>query len=114
VSTQILAEFYTITTRRIKALLTHSQAYKQLEFLAYSLHVCEINTTIILAAALATHEHQMHYWDAQIWATARLYQIPYVLTEDIPGREYLKGVHYINPFLPDFDLSSLELNVFRS
>jgi predicted nucleic acid-binding protein len=43
--------------------------------------------------------YQFSYWDAQIWAAARLNQVPVVLTEDLPGQQYIEGVRYKNPFL---------------
>ncbi len=43
-------------------------------------------------------QHQMSFWDAQIWATARLNQIGRIITEDLPGTDYIEGVRYINPF----------------
>jgi predicted nucleic acid-binding protein len=47
-------------------------------------------------------------WDALIWATAKLNQVPYVLTEDLPHGQLLEGVRFQNPSVPEFDLSTLE------
>ena len=53
---------------------------------------------IVREAARGVAEYQLSYWDAQIWACARLNQVQVILTEDLPGREYLEGVRYRNPF----------------
>jgi predicted nucleic acid-binding protein len=107
-STQTLAEFFIGITRRITPPLTSRQAYQHIEAFAEAFRVVEITKSVILDAARASRDYQMHYWDAQVWATAKLYQIPYVLTEDIPGRKSLEGVRFLNPFAADFDMSLLE------
>lgn len=45
--------------------------------------------------------------DAQIWAAARLKQVPYVLSEDFSADATLEGVTFLNPFGPEFDISRL-------
>ncbi|MBI2952680.1 MAG: hypothetical protein HYY30_00060 [Chloroflexi bacterium] len=42
-----------------------------------------------------------------IWAVARLKQVPYVLTEDNEHGRYLEGVRFLDPFDPSFDLHFL-------
>ena len=58
----------------------------------------------MLEAARGATQHQMSYWDAQVWATAKLNQVPYVLTENMQGLETLDGVRFLNPLSRDFDL----------
>jgi len=50
-------------------------------------------------------DHHLSYYDAQIWATARLNQVSVVFSEDFQGRQILEGVQFINPFAPEFKLS---------
>jgi predicted nucleic acid-binding protein len=52
--------------------------------------------------------HSLSYWDALIWAVAKLNQVPYVLTEDQQHGLFLEGVRFANPFVPEFDLALLE------
>ena len=40
----------------------------------------------------------MHYWDAQVWAVARLNQVPFVFSEDCNPGATLEGVRFVNPF----------------
>jgi predicted nucleic acid-binding protein len=47
----------------------------------------------------------MSYYDAQIWATARLNQIPTIFTEDFEHARRVEGVQFLNPLLPTFDLA---------
>jgi predicted nucleic acid-binding protein len=47
----------------------------------------------------------MSYYDAQIWASARLNQIPTVFSEDFASGSTVEGVTFINPFDKDFKLT---------
>ena len=60
---------------------------------------------IILEAARGVETHHLSFWDAQIWATARLNQIPIVFSEDFNTGASLEGVRFINPFATDFQIS---------
>ncbi len=52
--------------------------------------------------------HRLSFWDALIWAVARLNQVPIVLTEDLPGGQtWIDGVRYLNPIDPGFDLDRI-------
>jgi len=48
--------------------------------------------------------YQMSYWDAQIWASALLHQVPIVLSEDFSSEGVIKGVRFVNPFIRDIAL----------
>jgi len=43
----------------------------------------------------------MSFWDAQVWATAKLNQIPVVLSEDFASGCVIEGVQFENPFAGD-------------
>jgi predicted nucleic acid-binding protein len=47
-------------------------------------------------------DYQLAYWDAQIWATAKLNQIPTILSEDFQHKRRIEGVEFRNPFRGDF------------
>ena len=100
-STQVLAEFFVASTRKISTPLSIDQALQSLENLAAAWNVLELNSLIVLEAARGVREYQFHYYDAQIWAVARLNQVPFVFSEDFnPSR--IEGVEFVNPFAPDF------------
>ena len=60
--------------------------------------------TIVLEAARGVIDHQLRFWDALIWATAKLNQIPVILSEDFRSGASLEGVRFVNPLSDDFDL----------
>ena len=107
VSSQVLAEFFVAVTRKIANPVSKQQALEQLVAYADTFPVYDITLPIVLEAARGVREHKMSYWDAQVWATAKLNQIPCVVTEDTQGRHRLEGVRFLNPFAKGFEVSLL-------
>jgi len=64
----------------------------------------DLTPLIVLEAMRGVREHKLAYWDSQLWATARLNQIPIILSENFSVGATLEGVHFVNPFAPDFVL----------
>lgn len=101
-TTQILAEFFVTVTRKLAAPLNPADAYTRIEHFLLAWTVYETSGLVVLEAARGVRDHQLSYWDAQIWATARLYQVPVVLSEDFSSGSSLEGVRFVNPFDPAF------------
>lgn len=57
-----------------------------------------ITDLIVLEAARGVRDHATSFWDAQVWATAKLNQIPVVLSEDFASGSVIEGVRFENPF----------------
>ena len=104
VSTQCLSEFFSAVTRGAKPRLTIADASTQVELLANSLPVLNLTPFVILEAIRGVQAHQLSFYDAQIWAAARLNQIPYIFSEDFQDGMRLDGVQFINPFSTRFNL----------
>lgn len=105
-TTQILAEFYSTATRKLSASLAIEAAARQAELFARVWPVFDVTTFTVLEAIRGTHKHQMSYWDAQIWASARLNQVPIIFSEDFNTGAVIEGVRFVNPFADDFDLDA--------
>ncbi len=105
-SVQSLAEFFSASTRRLRPPLTPAEALDQLERLSSAFPVLDLTTQVVLEAARGVRDHQLAYWDAQLWAIARLNQVAVVFSEDFGSGMSLEGVRFINPFAPDFDLQT--------
>jgi len=55
-----------------------------------------------MEAARGVKEHRFSYWDAQIWAAAKLNQVPVIFSEDFASGSTVEGVTFVNPFaIPD-------------
>jgi predicted nucleic acid-binding protein len=101
-SVQCLAEFINATTRSVRPLYTHAEALVQVEHLVSTYPVFNLTPLIVMEAARAARDYSLAYYDAQIWATARLNQIPTVFSEDFQDGQVLEGVQFINPFAAGF------------
>jgi predicted nucleic acid-binding protein len=103
-SVQCLAEFFNVATRKLTPPLTAKEAVEQVERLSHAYPVLDLTAAIVLEAGRGVRDHQLAYYDAQIWATAKLNQIPVVFSEDFRSGSTLEGVRFINPFAADFNL----------
>lgn len=66
-------------------------------------------TPMTLEAVRGVRTYKMAYWDAQIWASARLHQIPLIFTEDFNVGAVIEGVRFVNPFEEGFNLDRIGL-----
>lgn len=103
-SAQVLGEFVSATTRGRRQILTMAEALEQMELLARAVPVLDVTRLIVLEAVRGVRQHRLSYYDAQIWATARLNQVPTVFTEDFEDGRRLEGVYFVNPLMSGFDL----------
>ncbi|MBI4770796.1 MAG: PIN domain-containing protein, partial [Chloroflexi bacterium] len=78
------------------------QARQQLEYIARTWLVFDVTPLVVLEAARGVKDHKLSYDDAQIWATARLNQIPIIFSEAFSPGMTLEGVRFVNPFAADF------------
>ena len=62
---------------------------------------------VVLEALRGVRDHSLSYYDAQVWAAARLGQVDAILSEDFNPGAVLEGVRFVNPFDPAFEPSSL-------
>ena len=103
-SAQCLGEFFRAVTRGLRPILTVEQAALQVDRLARAWPVLDVTWQIVLEAVRGVQDHQLAYWDAQMWATAHLNQIPVVFSEDFAAGATLGGVRFVNPFAEEFRL----------
>ena len=100
-STQILSEFFVVATRKIQNPLTVHQALKSISNYINSWYVIDINSFVVLEAIRGVKAHRFSYWDSLVWATARMNQIPVVLSEDFSHGSTVDGVKFVNPFISE-------------
>jgi len=104
ISTQVLSEFFHVITRRLKPPLTAEAAILELKRHASIWTVLSTSTDAILLAASFAGHYRMNFWDAQLWAVAKLNAVHTILSEDFNSGSSLGGVHFLNPFAPGFRL----------
>lgn len=101
-SVQCLAEFFQVTARGRSPILKLDEAATQVELLMRAFPVFNLTQMVVLEAVRGVREHQMPYFDSQIWAVARLNQVPTIFSEDFSDGLVLEGVRFVNPFIPEF------------
>ena len=103
VSVQCLSEFFNVASRRLAESMTRHEALTRVERLANVCRVLDLTPAVVLEGCRGSIEHGLSFWDALIWAVAKLNQVQFVLTEDAEHGRLLEGVRYLNPFVPSFD-----------
>lgn len=103
ISPQVMAEFYVATTRVKRPLLTPEEAVERVHHFWAACKVVELTGLITLEALRGTQDYQISFWDAQIWATAKLNQIQFIYSEDFATNATIEGVKFINPLVGELE-----------
>jgi predicted nucleic acid-binding protein len=103
-SAQCLAEFVHVSTRKLDPPLSRAEALEQASLFTRILPVFDLTPLIVLEAARGVRDHGLPYYDAQIWAAARLNQVTVIFSEDFSDGQVLEGVRFVNPFSAEFRL----------
>ena len=93
---QALAEFFHATTR--KALLEPARAGTFVRDWLEVFDVAAADPAALADAMDARVQHQLSFWDAMLWATARQAGCSAILSEDMHDGRRLGGVEIIDPF----------------
>lgn len=104
---QVLAEFANVALYKLKPPLAAADVYEQVERLEAVFPILPLTSAVALEAVRGVQDHRFSYLDAQIWAAAKLNQIPTVLSEDFSTGATVEGVTFLNPLADGFDLTDL-------
>jgi predicted nucleic acid-binding protein len=104
ISTQVLSEFFVTVTHKIAAPLSVDEAHDRVKNYLQSWTILDLTGMVVLEAVRGVRDHQFNFWDAQIWAVARLNQLAVVLSEDFNVGAVIEGVRFANPFAEDFQI----------
>jgi predicted nucleic acid-binding protein len=96
-STQVLSEFFTTVTRKIKVPLPKVTAQKEIMLLR-SIETIEIDFNLVLHAIDISIQSGLSYWDSLILAAARKAKCTVLYSEDLNPGQILDGVTVVNPF----------------
>jgi predicted nucleic acid-binding protein len=100
-SVQALAEFMN-SARKIG--ISPEDAQLIVTGFAATWRIIDLTSAVIIEAARGLRDHSLAYYDAQVWAVAKLHQIPAIFSEDFNSGSSLEGVRFVNPFAPAFRL----------
>ena len=97
VSTQVLQEFYVVTTRKLKKPLSEERAARAVRGIA-KLDVIGVDAPLVLAAVDTSRAARISLWDALIIEAASRAGCERVLSEDLNASQVIRGVRIENPF----------------
>lgn len=107
ISPQVVSEFVS-AVRRLHAPLGREQIESVLAPTLLAFDMLPVDETVVRETLRCWRRYSISYWDAQIWATARIGGVDTILTEDCVLRE-IEGVRYVNPFVDGFEAVELGL-----
>ena len=99
-STQCLSEFASAGMTKLG--LSADEIMDKISDWQNAFPVFNLTPQIVLEATRGVRDHKLSYYDAQIWASARLNQVPMIFTEDFQDGQTLEGIRFINPFADKF------------
>ena len=103
-SVKTLSEFF-VVVRRIPHPLTNDQALNEMQKHILIWPILDLTPAIVLEAARGVKDYGFSYWDAQMWATAKIHHLTALFTEDMNTGSTIEGVEIINPLDEKFDLT---------
>ena len=102
---QVLGEFFRVVTRKIPLPLTDEEAERSVTTYARTWTLYGVTGWTVLEAVRGVRQHRFPFWDSMIWATAKLHQVPNILSEDFVNGALVEGVRFVNPFDETVDLA---------
>ncbi|HEX9093990.1 MAG TPA: PIN domain-containing protein [Coriobacteriia bacterium] len=108
VSTQVVGEFVRAVTTRIAPPLRRCDAVGLAREYLLEWPVLTVEPITTVEALRGFAEHGLSWWDAQLWATARMSGVPVIVTEDFEDGRVIDGIRFTDPFAEGFEVASLE------
>ena len=108
---QVLSVFANACLKKLQPRPESQAVRREVERLMLAYPVLPLTGPVVLEALRGVDEHVLSYYDAQIWASARLGQVGMVLSEDFNPGAVLDGVSFANPLDPAFDLAALSQEI---
>jgi len=96
-STQVLGEFFTVITRKIRMPISVRNARDIIQYMG-SMPVQEIDLLIVKRAIDTLEQYKISYWDSLIIAAAERAQCKCILSEDFNAGQKYHGIEITNPF----------------
>jgi predicted nucleic acid-binding protein len=103
---QVLSGFANACLRKLEPRPDPAAVRREVESLLLAFPVLPLTGPMVLETLRGVWEHLLAYYDAQVWAVARLGQVGVVLSEDFNPGAMLDGVSFANPLDPAFDLAA--------
>lgn len=96
VSTQVLQEYFSVTTRKLGT--DPAVARRKVQLFA-TLDVVQVDVDLILAATDLHRLYAMSFWDALIVEAASRAGCEILMTEDLQAGRAIQGLRIVDPFV---------------
>lgn len=106
---QILGEFFVTALRKAEPRLSAAQLQLSVMNYARSWTILDLTASVVTEAIRGVGTYDFSYWDALVWACAKLNDVPVVLSEDFNTGALIEGIRFLNPLPASFDLEALLL-----
>ncbi len=103
-SIQCLSEFFNATTRGTSPKLTINAALQYVQDYLQAYPTFPLTQSIVLEAARGVRDYSFSFYDAQIWSSALINDVPVIFSEDFSDGQTMEGVRFVNPFTETFEL----------
>ena len=97
-STQALSELANVGLRRRRPHLDPRELTSLIDALRDAYEILPVTPAIVLEALRGVRDHELSWFDAQMWAAAHLHQVPFLLSEDMAAGATYDGVTIVDPF----------------
>lgn len=97
VSTQVLLEFYSTITRKLKPAMTSAEVRRIVRGLS-SWQPVSVDLTVLERAWFLQDRFSLSWWDALIVAAAQMCECEVLLTEDLQHGQVFDTVRVVDPF----------------
>ena len=95
ISTQVLQEYYSVTTRKLGT--DPGIARRKIELFS-RMDVVQVDVSMIVEAIDLQRVHAMSFWNAQRLSAAGRGGCTTLLTEDLPAGRMIAGILIVDPF----------------
>lgn len=106
ITPQVLGEYWIAVTRKFSPPMESERAEARIHEYRNFMRVFPYDSVLVAEAVRGVRRYGFHYYDAQVWAAARLAAVDVVLSEDFDSGAEIEGVRFVNPFAEDFDVSA--------
>ncbi len=97
-SSQSLSELSDVCLNRMRPRWHPQDISEHIQALLESFTVFPVTPGVVREALRGVGEHKLSFYDSQMWAVARLRELPNLLSEDLAVGSRIDGITIVNPF----------------
>lgn len=97
-STQALTELANVCLHRLEPRWSPARAAAHIHALSRGFDLLPVTSGVVQEALRGVQDHHLSFFDAQMWAVARLNELPCLLTQDMATGSTVGGVLILDPF----------------